>query len=72
MEEKQYDTEQAVSVFASGAARGYTARDFYDVPIDDDYVRRFNDCIRLATEKRAHDGKVMVDFRRLYYVGIKA
>jgi trans-aconitate methyltransferase len=72
VEEKQYDTGQAVAVFASGASRGYTGKEFYDVPIDDDYIRRFNGCIRMAMEKRAHDGKVMVDFRRLYYVGIKA
>jgi trans-aconitate methyltransferase len=72
VEEKQYDTEQAVAVFASGAAQGYTGKEFYDAPIDDDYVRRFNGCIRLAMEKRAHDGKVIVDFRRLYYVGGKA
>jgi trans-aconitate methyltransferase len=72
VEEKQYDTDQAAAVFASGAAQGYTGKEFYDAPIDDDYVRRFNGCIRLAMEKRAHDGKVIVDFRRLYYVGIKA
>ncbi|MGP8201397.1 MAG: class I SAM-dependent methyltransferase [Limisphaerales bacterium] len=71
MEQKEYDTDQAVAVFASGAAQGYTGKEFYDVPMDDDYIRRFNDCIRLAMEKRAHDGKVIVDFRRLYYVGIK-
>jgi len=68
----KYDTEQAVAVFASGAAQGFTGKEFYDVPIDDEYVRRFNDDIRLAMKKRAHDGKVIVDFRRLYYLGIKA
>ncbi len=71
MEEREYGADQAVAVFASGAAQGYTGKEFYDVPVNDDYVRRFNDCIRLAMEKRAHDGKVIVDFRRLYYVGIK-
>ncbi len=71
-EEKQYDTEQAVAVFASGAAQGYTGKEFYRVPIDDDYIRRFNRYARLAMEARARDGKVLVDFRRLYYVGIKA
>lgn len=72
VEEKQCDTDQAVAVFASGAAQGFTGKEFYDVPINDDYVRRFNDCIRLAMKKRARDGKVIVDFRRLYYIGIKA
>ena len=72
VEEKQYDTDQAVAVFASGAAQGFTGKEFYDVPINDDYVRRFNDGIMLAMKKRAHDGKVKVDFRRLYYMGIKA
>jgi hypothetical protein len=72
IEETVYNTEQALAVFASGAAQGYTGTNFYDVPIDDDYVRRFNDRIRLGMEKRAHDGKGLVDFRRLYYVGVKA
>jgi trans-aconitate methyltransferase len=72
VEEKEYGTDQAAAAFASGAAQGYTGKEFYDAPIDDDYVRRFNDRIRLAMEKRARDGKVIVDFRRLYYVGIKA
>lgn len=72
VEEKQYDTGQALAVFASGAAQGFIGKEFYDVPINDDYVRRFNDCITLAMKKRAHDGKVIVDFRRLYYMGTKA
>jgi trans-aconitate methyltransferase len=69
-EEREYGTDQAVAVFASGAAQGYTTKEFYDVPIDDDYVRLFNEGIRLAMEKRARDGKVIVDFRRLYYLGM--
>jgi hypothetical protein len=42
------------------------------VPIGDDYIRRFNNYTRSAMGKRARDGKVAVDFRRLYYIGIKA
>jgi trans-aconitate methyltransferase len=71
VEETLYDTEQAIAVFASGTARGLTGKEFYDAPVDDDYVPRFNDGIRLAMENRAHEGKVLVDFRRLYYVGLK-
>ena len=33
VEEKQYDTDQALAVFASGAAQGFTGKEFYDVPI---------------------------------------
>jgi trans-aconitate methyltransferase len=69
LEEHPYAIEQAVNVFASGAAQGYTAKEFYEVAIDDDYVRRFNDYVRIAMEHRARDGTVVVDFRRLYYVG---
>jgi trans-aconitate methyltransferase len=68
----RYDTEQAVTVFASGAAQGYTGKEFYNVPIDEDYVRRFNLYARLAIEKRAIDGKVTVDFQRLFYLGSKS
>ena len=72
LEEKQYDTDQAVAIFASGAAQGYTGKEFYEVPIDDNYVRRFNNYARQAMEKRVHKGKVTVDFQRLYYAGIRS
>ena len=72
LEEKQFDTEQALAAFASGAAQGYTGKEFYDGVIDDDYILRFNSHVRQAMERRARDGKVIVDFRRWYYTGIKA
>lgn len=71
VEEKEYETEQAIAAFASGAAQGYTGKDFYPVPIGDAYARRFNTQVSKAMEKRARDGKVVVDFRRLYYLGVK-
>ena len=70
-EESLYDTERAVGIFLSGAGQGFTGEAFYDVPIHDDYVRLFKAQARLAMEHRARDGKVKVDFQRLYYVGIK-
>ncbi|MGO9202365.1 MAG: class I SAM-dependent methyltransferase [Limisphaerales bacterium] len=69
VEASQYSTEQAFEVFASGAGQGYTGREFYDVPIDDEYVRRFIDHARTAMERRAQGGKVVVDFHRLFYLG---
>jgi len=71
LEEHHYDTEQAIAVFTSGAAQGYTTKEFYEVPIEEDYIRRFNQYARLAIEQRAIEGKVVVDFRRLFYVGNK-
>jgi trans-aconitate methyltransferase len=71
LEEHNYQAEKAVEVFASGAAQGYTGKEFYEVAIDDDYVRRFNDYVRSAIERRANNGTVVVDFCRLYYVGRK-
>lgn len=71
LEEYDYETDKAVEVFASGAGQGYTGKEFYEVAIDDDYVRRFNEYARKAMKQRAKDGKVLVDFRRLYYVGKK-
>lgn len=70
-EERVFDLEQALAVFASGAAQGYTGATFYDVPIDEAYVSRFNACARQAMERRAKDGQVLVDFQRLYYVGVR-
>lgn len=69
LEQYDYATEQAVEVFASGAAQGYTGKEFYEVAIDDDYIQRFNNYARLAIERRAKNGIVVVDFRRLFYIG---
>ncbi len=70
LEARDYDVEQAIAVFSSGAGQGYTGREFYDVPISDDYVGLFKAQLREAMVKRARGGKVNVDFRRLYYVGV--
>ena len=72
VEADQYATEQAVQVFASGAGQGYTSREFYEVPIDAEYVRRFNHHARTAIKRRAQGGKVVVDFHCLFYLGKKS
>ena len=72
LEEKLFDADEAAAVFTSGAAQGYTGAEFYDVPISDDFVRLFKDRAAQAIAQRARHGKVNVDFRRLYYLGIRS
>jgi trans-aconitate methyltransferase len=67
----EYSVDDAFGVYVAGAARGFAGKDFYDVPVGDDFVVRFNDAIREEMEKDSTDGKVTVDFNRLYYIGRK-
>ena len=39
--------------------------------LDYEYVRRFVGYAQIAMERRAKDGKVVIDFHRLYYLGKK-
>jgi trans-aconitate methyltransferase len=64
-----YSVDDAYGIYVAGAARGFAGKDFYDVAVDDDFVGWFNDAVRDEMEKDSTDGRVTVDFNRLYYVG---
>jgi trans-aconitate 2-methyltransferase len=68
-EANQYSPEQAFQVYLSGAGVGYTDPACYDVPVDDEYLRNFNDAVKAAIKAQARAGRVTVDFHRLYYIG---
>jgi len=68
----EYSVDDAYGIYVAGAARGFAGRDFYDVPLADDFVTRFNEAVRDEMGKDSSGGKVTVDFNRLYYIGRKA
>lgn len=70
-EENYFTVEDAFSVYLSGAANGYISKQYYDIDISDEFIARFNACVKEEMAKEAKDGKVKVDFNRLYYVGVK-
>jgi trans-aconitate methyltransferase len=66
-----YSLEQAWAVYLSGAANGFIDPKNYSVPIDAAYLDAFQACMRAGFERRAENGRVRLDFNRLYYVGMK-
>jgi ubiquinone/menaquinone biosynthesis C-methylase UbiE len=68
-EENIFTTDEAFNVYLSGAANGFTGKQYYDIDVSDEYVDRFNALVKEEMLKEAKDGRVKVDFNRLYYVG---
>ena len=66
------DVDVAYGIWDTGAAQGFLGWEYYDIEIDDTYIEAFNRAVREEMDKDAADGKVEVDFNRLYYVGLKA
>lgn len=60
-----------LSNFVSGAARGYTGGDYYDILLPDEFLERFKEHARKAMFSRVKEGRVEVDFNRLYFIGRK-
>ena len=70
-EENHFVVEDAFGVYLSGAANGFVGKQYYDIEIADEFVTRFNSYVEEEMLKESTDGKVKVDFNRLYYVGLK-
>jgi len=70
-EQTYYSTEDAFNIYLSSTANGYTGREYYDIDIDDDYITSFNNGVKEEIERQSKDGKIKVDFIRLYYIGKK-
>jgi len=66
-----YSVEEAYNVYLSGAGNGFTGKKYYDIEIDDDYVSAFNDHVNQEIRKESTNGRLKVEFNRLYYIGIK-
>ncbi len=70
-EQADYSVEEAFNIYLSGAANGYTGKKYYDVEIGDDYIAAFNNSVKEEINRQSRDGRMLVDFNRLYYVGRK-
>jgi trans-aconitate methyltransferase len=70
-ERTEYSEDEAFGIYLSGAANGYTAKEYYDIEIDEGYVTAFNEKVREEIKKRSQNGRIIVDFNRLYYIGKK-
>jgi ubiquinone/menaquinone biosynthesis C-methylase UbiE len=64
--------EEVFKIFESGAAAGYLNQDFYEVPIDKEYVENFRKIIKDVFNTQADEkGFVELIFNRIYLVAIK-
>jgi ubiquinone/menaquinone biosynthesis C-methylase UbiE len=66
-----YTPDEAYGIYLSGAANGFANKQFYDIPVSDDYLALFNRAVKKEIEDLAVNGKVLADFTRLYYLGSK-
>ena len=74
-EKEWFTPEQAYQVYRSGAAQGFASGQYYDIEVSDEYLDSFNERVYAALKRYAEnnsgDGKVVLDFNRMYYVGEK-
>jgi ubiquinone/menaquinone biosynthesis C-methylase UbiE len=70
-EQTDYSEDEAFNIYLSGAANGYTGKGYYDIKINDEYIAAFNNRVRDEINKQSCDGRILVDFNRLYYTGKK-
>ncbi len=70
-EQTDYSVEEAFNIYLSGAANGYTGKECYDIEIGDDYIAAFNESVKEEIKRQSKDGRIIVDFNRLYYIGKK-
>lgn len=70
-EQTDYSIDEAFNVYLSGAANGYTGKGYYDIEINEDYINAFNNRVNEEIKRQSKNGKIKVDFNRLYYIGKK-
>lgn len=70
-EQDNYPVEKAFDIYLTGPANGYTAKKYYGIQIDDNYISAFNNAVRDEFKNQSKDGSVIIDFNRLYYIGRK-
>jgi ubiquinone/menaquinone biosynthesis C-methylase UbiE len=66
-----YSIEEAYNIYFSGAGNGFTGKKYYDIEIDDDFVNSFNDQVKEEIRRESTNGRLNVEFNRLYYIGKK-
>lgn len=71
-ESGEYSVDEAYGVYATGAAMGYASPDAYEGGVSSEYIAAFNEAVREEMAELASEGRVVVDFNRLYYLGEKA
>jgi trans-aconitate methyltransferase len=67
-----YTPEKVFEIFSSGAIAGYLNQDNYSVKIDDAYIERFKNLIKIEIARQAdNNGLVKLIFNRIYLLAFK-
>lgn len=66
-----YTVDEAFGIYSTGAAQGFIGQAYYDVELTEEYLDAFSKAARDEMLRRAVDGKVHVDFDRMYYIGVR-
>ena len=66
-----YSIDEAYNIYLSGAGNGFTGKKYYDIEIDDDFISSFNGYVKEEIRKESINGRLNVEFNRLYYIGKK-
>jgi len=48
---------------------GLQEKKYYDIEIDDDFISSFNGYVKEEIRKESINGRLNVEFNRLYYIG---
>ncbi len=71
-EQTRYTPEEVFRVFCSGAIAGYLNQDFYDVPLEDDYIETFKQIVRDVFIQQADlESRVNLIFHRVFLIARK-
>jgi ubiquinone/menaquinone biosynthesis C-methylase UbiE len=67
----EHTPEEVYRIFDSGASAGYLNQRYYDVLIDEDYIRRFEEIVMESFKRQAQDGIINLIFNRVYLIAYK-
>jgi len=66
-----YSIDEAYNIYLSGAGNGFTGKKYYDIEINDDFISSFNEHVKEEIRNKSRNGRLNVEFNRLYYIGKK-
>lgn len=68
-----HSPDQAITIFESGAAAGYLNQNFYDAPINEEYIAAFRKIVGESFRRQTGEsGKVELIFNRIYLIALKS
>ncbi|WP_202319146.1 class I SAM-dependent methyltransferase [Archaeoglobus neptunius] len=67
----EHTPEEVFGIFSSGAIAGYLNPEYYDVELNDEYIKAFREIVRQEFNRQAENGIVKLEFNRIFLVAVK-